>query len=114
MKANNKMNYTVKDKTINVVLSEDVYSVNDIFLAQSFLSDKCVMDVNQNNQNIEIELNVKNNDVDVEALVKDFYFYLSEQKVRNVLLEENGKIRDLIVEQAFKPIANLKDRVDEL
>lgn len=43
-----------------------------------------------------------------------FLYILSDQQIKSKLLKQNGKLRDLIVEHAFKPLENLEEKLDEI
>lgn len=43
-----------------------------------------------------------------------FLYVLSDQQIKSKLLKQNGKLRDLIVEHAFKPLENLEEKLDEI
>lgn len=47
-----------------------------------------------------------------QQLVDDFCRELNDQQLRQDLNHQFGKLRELIVEHAFKPVTNLKDRLD--
>lgn len=111
-----KLENTVKfiDDCAYINLEESVYSSDDIFLAQSLISNDCVMKLEKPDNKFRIQLTLTNKNINAEDLVKRFLFHISEQHVRSILLKESGYVRDLIVEQAFKPIENLRSRINEL
>lgn len=49
-----------------------------------------------------------------KEILDKFLYILSDQQIKSKLLKENGKLRDLIVEHAFKPLQNLEEKLDEI
>ena len=49
-----------------------------------------------------------------KEILDRFLYILSDQQIKSKLLKENGKLRDLIVEHAFKPLENLEEKLDEI
>ena len=102
--------YTIDGREVCITFEKNAgYSLNDIQLACNDISDKCSAFISKTNDKILVTLETENAP---ETLLKEFMYRLSEQQTRDILLKQNVKIRDLIVEHAFKPIASLKDRID--
>ncbi|TYO96722.1 His-Xaa-Ser system protein HxsD [Geothermobacter ehrlichii] len=47
-----------------------------------------------------------------QQLVEEFCREVNDQQLRQELNRQFGRLRDLIVEQAFKPVANLEDKIN--
>lgn len=107
---NDKMLYEIKDKNIFLKFNKSLYNIEDIELAHNSISNKCSMVIDEDKEYYKI--NVLCND-DAEDILKLFLYKISEYKTRNRLLNQSKYIRDLIVENAFKPIENLEDKIDE-
>ncbi len=101
------------NNTVEIVFHRETYDICDIQLAHHNISDKCMLLLDIKGDDLLVRL-VCNDELIINDISKEFLYLLSQYRVRRILANENRLIRDLIVEQAFKPIANLEERVNEL
>lgn len=80
---------------------------NVILKAHYHISDKCSIRIN-NTLDDGVEIILTSDVLSDHELEKMFNYYLSQEKIKAILYNENHRIKELIVEQAFKPINNLK------
>jgi His-Xaa-Ser system protein HxsD len=104
------MLYEIKDGIIQFKLSKKLYNMDDIMAAQHSISDRCTMILDEDNKYYLINLTSTESPDSIHQL---FLYKLSDFVIRSNLLKENKHIRDLIVENAFKPIENLEEKLHE-
>ena len=95
------MLYDIVNDNIQILLDKNLYKLEDIINANNSIADKCSMKIDENDKAYIVNI-----------VSKIFFYKLSDFITRRNLLEENKNIRDLIVENAFKPIENLKDKLN--
>lgn len=103
--------YIVNDDTIIINFDKKFYEIGDIQNACNLVKDKCVSLVSENGDKIKLEIR---SHIDTKQMLDEFLYVLSNQQIKSRLLKENGKLRDLIVEHAFKPLKDLEDKRDEI
>ncbi|RAX54012.1 hypothetical protein CCY99_04835 [Helicobacter sp. 16-1353] len=108
-------NYKLESNKILIDLDADIYSTEDVILAHHRISNECILLLSTSNKmsNATLHIVLECHDK-IDNIAKDFFYFLSQQQTKRILSKQNQKIRDLIVEQAFKPIADLQRVVDEL
>lgn len=102
----------IKDKDIFIKFDKNIYDLSDIKRTYDLLKDKCVVVLSDDKNCIKAQISCLN--VEPKAILEKFLYTLSNQQIKSQLLKENGKLRDLIVEHAFKPLSNLEERANEL
>ena len=106
------MNDCIKsDGSIVIDFDKEIYELDEIKYAYNLLKDKCSMIISDNGDKIRVEIRPN---IESKEMFDTFLSVLSNQQIRSQLLKENGKIRDLIVEHAFKPLENLENKLDEI
>lgn len=103
------MLYDIVNDNIQILLDKNLYKLEDIINANNSIADKCSMKIDENDKAYIVNIV---SDIVPEEITKIFFYKLSDFITRRNLLEENKYIRDLIVENAFKPIENLKDKLN--
>jgi len=95
-----------------VLLSSEVYEREAIATTIYKLSNKCsaLMEPSAE-KSICVKISPFDG-FDLKKLIDEFLVELADQQVRRDLNKQFGVIRELIVKQAFSPVANLKDVVD--
>ena len=61
-----------------------------------------------------LKIDISPHDKKPKETLDRFLYILSDQQIKSRLLRQNGKLRDLIVEHAFKPLENLEEKLDEI
>lgn len=89
-----------------IKLQKDVYELDDVKLAYNAMSNECTALISVDDNFIQVNIVSQQHP---DEVFKKFMYNLSEQETRSYLLKHNAKIRDLIVEHAFKPIENLEE-----
>ncbi|MCL1926080.1 MAG: His-Xaa-Ser system protein HxsD [Syntrophorhabdaceae bacterium] len=88
-----------------VVLSKEFFEREPIFSAAAKFTDRYYVGIQPAAEyNIEISIQPKKADDVDENIVKKFCNELIEQQVRHDLQNRFGKLREMIVEQAFYPL----------
>ena len=106
------MNDCIKsDGSIVIDFDKEIYELDEIKYTYNLLKDKCSMIISDNGDKIRVEIRPN---IEPKEMFNTFLSVLSNQQIRSQLLKENGKIRDLIVEHAFKPLENLENKLNEI
>ena len=88
-----------------VVLSKEFFEREPVFAAVSRFTDRYYVGIQPADEyNIEVSIQPKNADDADKNIVKAFCNELIEQQVRHDLQNRFGKLREMIVEQAFYPL----------
>lgn len=86
------------------ILEFNIYTEEVMLKAHYHMSDKCTIKITPiDNQDI-VEILLESNELSVEELEKQFKYYVSQEKIKRILYNENHRIKELIVEHAFKPV----------
>ena len=103
-------NFIIKDDVLTIKLPISTYNIEEINLAYNEMSDRCTVFVDKDDELYSITIRSKEK---LDVIYLDFMYQLSEQQTRSILLKHNAKIRDLIVEQAFKPLSSIKEALND-
>nr|WP_321375774.1 His-Xaa-Ser system protein HxsD [uncultured Bacteroides sp.] len=96
---------TIDDKKLKVRVSLKIYNKETLVATLYGLTNLCFIHQEIIDENmIDVFFEPKENE-DINVIAKRFCNDLIDQQVRYNTNEQFGKIRDLIVEQAFKPIS---------
>ena len=107
--------YTIEGDKAEIKLDSQLYNAVDLQNVEYQLSSKSILKFSLSSDKSTFLIILQaNSNSNINELVSEFFYCLAEQQVRSNLQKENSKIRELIVEQAFSPIANLEDRTSEL
>jgi His-Xaa-Ser system protein HxsD len=88
-----------------VVLSKEFFEREPVFAAASRFTDRYYVGIQPADEyNIEVSIQPKKADDADENIVKLFCNELVDQQVRHDLQNRFGKLREMIVEQAFYPL----------
>lgn len=101
------------DGSWGVSLPKRFYEKSAIFSAAYKFNTRCLVQVEPDGEGRVLVMFVaKECGVDVEVIAKEFCGEVLDQQHRLDLNRQFGHLRDLIVEHAFAPIADLKDRLN--
>jgi His-Xaa-Ser system protein HxsD len=104
-----------EDGSITVRLSKQFYEKAAVLSAAYKLTGRCVVQISPSGET-EVEAAFKpiagHTEEGLQALADEFCNDIIDQQLRLDLEKQYGRLRELIVEHAFAPIANLKDRLD--
>lgn len=85
-----------------LTINTDVYSLEAIFRTCYIFTDRCYLYLSPGSEKeIQVYLKAKNSTVELNKIAGEFCNELINQRVRIDLAHETGKIRELIVAQAF-------------
>ena len=99
------------DGTAILVVQESVYTIDALFKACYLFTDRCYLFLRRAAPGtIEIHITTKDK-TSVDSLVGDFCNELIDHRVRADIARESGKIREMIVAQAFAE-GGLLDAID--
>lgn len=101
-------------KTFTIELDKKIYGLDEIIKAHHYISDLAMMNIQEHGDFFHCKFEITAINSDIDNFIKKFYYQLSREQVKKMFAKENKNIRDLIVQQAFKPIANLMQAIDEL
>lgn len=100
-----------------IKLSNEHYDKESVFRAAYNLTNKCtilVQRINEHETGIYFEPKVVSSVDSLKEMAREFVNDVLDQQMRRDLERQFGKLRELIVEHAFSPITDLKDRVNKL
>ena len=96
---------SIDKDTLNIKVSTELYSKEAVFRTCYWYTDKCYLFLEKGNNSISIFFKPKSGQsVDLKILASEFLNELINQKVRSDVTNETGKIRELIVAQAFAEV----------
>ncbi len=102
--------HSIDKDTLNIKVSTELYSKESIFRACYWYTDKCYLFLEKGSNHINIFFKPKpTQSIDLKTLASEFLNELINQKVRSDVTNETGKIRELIVAQAFAEVNLLPD-----
>ena len=79
-----------------------VYSLQALFKTCYLFTDRCYLFLERlNDDSIEVHITSKDNMLSLDSLVGEFCNELIDQRVRADISKESGKLREIIVAQAF-------------
>lgn len=104
----------MEQKQFSVKFSKKIYGSNEILKAHHHISDLVMMNIRDTETDFQCDFKIISTQYSQEEITEKFYYLLSREQIKRILADENKKIRDLIVQQAFKPIENLSQVIDEL
>jgi His-Xaa-Ser system protein HxsD len=85
-----------------IEVQESVYTLEALFKACYLFTDRCYLFLKRANDTlIEVHITPKNNMVSLDCLVGEFCNELIDQRLRADISRESGKLREIIVAQAF-------------
>jgi len=105
----------LEDGKLLLVLSKALYEKDAIFAAAYKFTDKCVVHIEPVEDNaVGVYFYTKDDSKkpDLKKIAEAFCNEVLDQQLRLDIEKRYGNIRDLIVEQAFAPISNLKDKIN--
>lgn len=109
------MTYNVNSQSITLELDSNFYDVDDIKSAYNLIKDECVMIIKKvGGGDSLLKIDICPHAKPPKEILDRFLYILSDQQIKSKLSKENGKLRDLIVEHAFKPLENLEEKLDEI
>lgn len=98
----------VGDKTMKITIEKELYSKVAVVAACYKFTDKLYLfqqNTSDNDNHLEVIAETKDGHPIQEDVVKRFCNELIDQQVRYNMNQQFGHIRDLIVEEAFKPVS---------
>lgn len=88
-----------------IILSKEFFEREPVFATASKFTDKYYVGIQPFDEcSIEISIQPKDINDSNESIIRDFCNELIEQQVRHDLQNQFGKLREMIVEQAFYPL----------
>jgi len=102
------------DRTFIIQLDSSLYNFTAVTAAAHKYSDIAYINFIKSSGSLFcVTFDLKSNsEIDPYLLEKEFMNELIDQQLRQDLEKKNGHIKNLIVEHAFAPIENLKERVN--
>ncbi len=105
----------IEDGKILLVLSKQIYEKEAVLATAYKFTDRCTILIEPYDKysvGIYFQLNDSSSESYLEQIAKDFCNEVLDQQIRLDLEKKYGNIRKLIVEQAFSPISNLKNKIE--
>ena len=96
--------YQIENKKFRVVVDMTLYTKESIVAACYKFTDRFYVYQQTDGQNVIVIFESKDGNIVSEEHVKQFCNELIDQQVRYNTNKQFGHIRDLIVEEAFKPV----------
>jgi His-Xaa-Ser system protein HxsD len=100
------------DENWTVSLAKMFYEKPTIFATAYKFNKRCFVHVEPDGEErVLVTLKTDKGVVEGEKIAKEFCLEVNDQQHRQDLQKQFGHLRDLIVEQAFKPVVDLKDKI---
>ncbi len=95
-----------------VKLKKEMYEREPVFAASYKFTDRCTILIEPiDDKTVGVYFEKKAEINDLESIAKEFCNEVLDQQVRSDLERKYGNIRELIYQQAFSPILNLKEKI---
>lgn len=91
-----------------VIVDMSLYVKESLIAACYKFTDRFYIHQQSNGDNVEVVFESKDGNTVSDVIVKQFCNELIDQQVRYNMNQQFGHIRDLIVEEAFKPVSRMK------
>jgi His-Xaa-Ser system protein HxsD len=104
----------MEDNRLQIVLDKSLYQKQAVFAAAYKFTDRCCVHIEPVSE-MQVGIFFSSDsltDKDLGALAQEFCNEVLDQQHFLDLNRQFGHLRNLIVEQAFAPVANLKERID--
>lgn len=95
----------LENERFQVVVDMSLYAKESLVAAYYKFTDRFYIHQQTDGSNVIVVFESKNGNVVSDSIVKQFCNELIDQQVRYNTNQQFGHIRDLIVEEAFKPIS---------
>jgi len=105
-------NITYENNAASISMCQKTYEKDAILAAAYLLTDQYHIQVNEMASGFHVLISSKGSAPVTSALVESFINECLDEQLRITLDKRSGKIRDLIVEHAFKPL-NLQKKLEE-
>jgi His-Xaa-Ser system protein HxsD len=107
----------IKEGKVHVRLMKEIYDKEAVLNATYKMTDKysvLIKPVGDHEISVIIEPKGQQSVEELELAASDFCNEVLDQQIRLDLEKRFGKIRELIVEHAFSPLADLKSRLAQI
>ena len=94
----------LENSKFQVTIDLALYAKESLVATCYKFTDRFYLHQQTNGNNVDVVFESKNNNIVTEETVKQFCNELIDQQVRYNINLQFGHIRDLIVEEAFKPV----------
>lgn len=104
----------LEDGTLLLVLSKEIYEKEAVLASAYKFTDRCTVLIQPiEHSTVGVYFKPKNDETEVElrGIAESFCNEVLDQQLRLEVRRSYGNIRDLIVQQAFSPLNNLKERI---
>lgn len=95
----------LENERFQVVVDMSIYAKESLVAACYKFTDRFYIHQQTDGGNVDVVFESKDGNVVSDSIVKDFCNELIDQQVRYNTNQQFGHIRDLIVEEAFKPVS---------
>lgn len=104
----------IEENQLAVYLAKEYYQKEAVFVAAHKFTNICTIKIEPaGTHHVGIYFKEKEqSQYSLREIAESFCNEAIEQQLRLDLETGNGRIRDLIVEQAFKPMENIKQKID--
>lgn len=109
--------YQIENGKIFLTLSKQFFERSAIYAASYEMTDKySIMIKPASEREISIILEPKKDQSvhEMETAIFDFYDKVLDHQIRLDLEKQYGKLRELIVEHAFSPLSDLKNKLEQI
>lgn len=107
----------IENDMIVITLSKEIYEKEAVFAAAYKLTNLCYVLIEPAGENqVEVIFKPKDQETELRDLKEyagQFCNALIDEQVQRDLERRYGKIRELVVQQAFFPLENLKDELEK-
>lgn len=95
----------IDNDTFQVVVDMSLYAKESLIAACYKFTDRFYVHQHSMDNNVEVVFESKDGNAVTDTIVKQFCNELIDQQVRYNTNQQFGHIRDLIVEEAFRPVS---------
>jgi len=96
----------IEGNILNIEVSLNIYNKEIVVAALYELTSVCYIQQEEKDQKTILVSFEPKSDIDINLIAKKFCNNLIDQQIRYNTNQQFGRIRDMIVEEAFKPISN--------
>ena len=95
-------------------VDKSIYECEAVLRAAYSFTDTCFVEIESvEGDKYAVYFSHKNSNVNLEVVIKEFCNELIDQQIRLDLERKHGKIREIIVKQAFAPLRDLREALED-
>lgn len=103
----------LEDGKLLLILSKEIYEKEAVFASAHKFTDKCTILIEPiEDKSVGVYFKSKKENCDLLRIAEEYCNEVLDQQIRLDIEKKYGNIRELIVKQAFSPLENINDEIN--